>query len=177
MANESKDCLSALRRWVIGWRMAVKQCQHKREKALLALASAGISALALRGLVGALAVIAPAETWAGEFSREVVKLSGPHFWLSLGFGTAGGVASLFHELRQKPGRFSLMSAIGHMFISQFSGLLAFVGAVSAEWMLPLALGACGLAGWGGAATLTKVSMLVERKLAVLLGVGGADDRN
>lgn len=176
MANESQDCLNALRRWSAGRFDAIRQCKHKREKFLLALVSAVLSAAMFRGIVGVLAVIAPTDTWAGDFSREVVKLTGPHFWLSLGFGTAGGVASLFHDLRGNPARFSLINAIGHMFISQFSGLMAFVGVVGAEWSLPLALGACGLAGWSGAAALTKFSALVERKAAALFGVSDADDR-
>ncbi|MBN9461714.1 MAG: phage holin family protein [Burkholderiales bacterium] len=176
MAHWPQDRLTALlpRQWVASWRALNARCEHRREKLLLAAFSALCSSAMLRAMASIVATIAPTDSWAAERAQEVVSLAGLHFWLCMGFASAGGVASLFHDLRRKPSRFSLANAVGHMFISQFAGLLAFVGVVGAQWALPWALGICGIAGWMGAAAITKVSAKVERKIDVLFGVSSRD---
>lgn len=156
---------------------AIRACEHRREKFFLAAVSAILSAGALRILATLGAALLPDESWAADLAHNVIALSGVHYWLAMGFAAAGGTASLFHELQQTMARFSLTNALGHMFISQFGGLLAYVGTVGAEWSLPWALGACGLAGWMGAAGITKASDALSRKFGLLLGDGDAQDRN
>lgn len=150
--------------------VSVRQCKHLPWKLALAFVSALGTGYMLRVMAGIIATIAPAESYAADLAQEIVGMTGLHFWLSMGFASFGGVASLFHDLRQRPERFSLVNAIGHLFISQFSGLLAFVGVVGARWTLPWALGTCGLAGWMGAAAITRASTLIERKASLLAGV-------
>ena len=162
MAHWPQDRLTALlpRQWVASWRALNARCEHRREKLLLAAFSALCSSAMLRAMASIVATIAPTDSWAAERAQEVVSLAGLHFWLCMGFASAGGV--------------SLANAVGHMFISQFAGLLAFVGVVGAQWALPWALGICGIAGWMGAAAITKVSAKVERKIDVLFGVSSRD---
>lgn len=148
---------------------AVRNCEHRTQKMWLAAVSAILSAAALRILASIGAALLPHDAWAAELAHEVIRLSGLHYWLAMGFAAVGGTASLFHELRQSIRQFSLTNAVGHMFISQFAGLLAYVGAVGAEWSIPWSLGACGLAGWSGAAAITKASDVLSRRFGVLLG--------
>lgn len=147
-------------------RMRIQQCERRREKVLLAIIGALLSASMLRAAAALGALMLPADTWASDLAHQVMSLSGMHFWLAACVATFGGAASLFHELRLDMTRFTLPNALGHMIIAQFAGLLLYLLTVSYEQPVPLALAACGSAGWGGGKLITLASDAIMRRLGI-----------
>lgn len=139
---------------------------HAPAKIMLAAISAVLSAIAMRGLLALSMSLLPSDSWAQSLSHQIMMMAVFDFWSATGIATFGGVASLFHELRNNIFKFSIQNALGHMVISQFAGLLVYLVAVNYEFTMPLALALCGLSGWGGAKTITFLSNLTANRLGI-----------
>lgn len=143
-------------------------CGHATAKITLAVASAVVSAVALRWLLGVAAVLLPDETWAADLAQRAVALAVTDFSLACAIAALGGAASLFHELRTDlAAKFSFVNAFGHMTLAQFAGLLAYLIAVNYGWSVPIALVGCGVSGWGGNKTIVAINDAFVRRLGII----------
>lgn len=145
---------------------SIRGCEHRSEKALLAMTAAIVSACMLRALVAIAALMLPQESWAAGLAAQAMSLSTEHFGLACGIAAIGGASSLFHELRANIARFTLVNAVGHMTLAQFAGLLVYLIAVQYGWQLPIALVGCGLSGWGGNRTIVALNDVFLRRIGL-----------
>lgn len=141
-----------------------RACGHASEKVWLAIISGVCSAIALRWLAGAAALLLPADSWASGVAMQVAYLPAQSFWSAAGVAALGGAASLFHELRVDMTRFSFLNAFGHMTSAQFAGLMVYLLATNWEWSWPLTLASAGIAGWGGNKTVSALNDALVRRL-------------
>lgn len=144
---------------------ALVACSRDRATLVLAVISAICAGLALRQLAIAAALLLPYDSWASEIAHQAAYLPRESYWAAAGIAALGGVASLFHELRTDPTRFSILNAFGHMTSAQFAGLTLYLLAVNWEWSWPLTLAASGIAGWGGNKLVSALNDALIKRLA------------
>lgn len=135
--------------------------------------AAVISTTALRMLLWLGATMFPEGSWAAVVAERTMALGGIDFAWACGIAAGGGIASLTHELRTTPARLTFLHAFGHLTCAQFAGLLAYLLAVQYVLALPLALVACGIAGWGG----NRIIVLIESTIVRRLGLSGGTNED
>lgn len=140
-------------------------CGHARSKLVLAAISSIASAIALRQLAAAAALLLPYDSWAQELAHVTAHLPPADFWSAAGVSALGGASSFFHELRADVTRLSFLNAFGHMTSAQFAGLMTYLATVNWGWPWELAMVAVGLAGWSGNKLVSALNDALIKRLA------------
>lgn len=150
---------------------AIRQCEHRTAKLMLAVFTALFSGVIVRAASWAFATFGSGPAWAVEGAERIVAMNGPDFWMAVGLASWGGGANLLHELRANIQKFSLFNATGHMVIAQFAGVSGFLLAIYLAMPWSAGMLVCGLFGWGGNKTLMLLNDRILNRLP------GATDNN
>ncbi len=150
---------------------AIRRCEHRTAKVLLAVVTALLSGAIVRAACWAMATFGTGPAWAVQGAERVMEMTGADFWMAVGLASWGGGANLFHELRADIQKFSLINATGHMVIAQFAGVTGFLVAIYLSMPWSAGMLVCGMFGYGGNKTLMALN---DRMLRRVRGVP-ADD--
>lgn len=139
-------------------------CEHWKANIVLVVVSFTSMALALRQVVWFALFAFPTDSHAFTIAAQAVQMTWWHFAAACGIAAWGGVAKLLHELRESREAFSFTHATGHMFISQFAGVLTYLIALYMAVPWPLGIVACGVAGWGGTRAISRIDAWTSKRV-------------
>lgn len=139
-------------------------CEHWKANAVLVIVSAVSMSVMLRQIFWFVLFAFPTDSYAVTIAAQAVSMTWWHFAGACGIAAWGGAARLLHELRASSANFSFVHATGHMFVSQFAGVLTYLMAIWWEWPWPFAMLVCGLAGWGGNKAITRLDDFIGKRV-------------
>ncbi|MFA5567463.1 MAG: phage holin family protein [Trueperaceae bacterium] len=147
------------------WRDYPK-CEHWMASVIIAIVACVYAIIATRYTLPLLLAVLPVDSWATQSVVVIVTMSTGHFAATAGIAMAGGITSFLRDVKSNPANRKLINALGHMMSAQFAGMLVYLLAIEYSWSQPLALFACGIAGWGGNHAIQKLSDMAFRKIGI-----------
>lgn len=147
------------------WRDYPK-CEHWLANVVIAAIACVYALLATRYTLPLVLTVLPAESRAAQSVETVVTMGAGHFAMTAMVAMVGGITSFLRDVKTNPANRKLINALGHMMSAQFAGMLVYLLAIEYSWSQPLALFACGIAGWGGNHAIQKLSDMAFRKIGI-----------